>query len=232
LTRCCCLFAWQVQLRALAEAEAELRRREEAAAASAAARAGKSAAAEPGAAERRQSAEQHQAAPAPATPPPPAAPPGSLNVVDALREEGNACLRAGAPARAAALYSEALRPAATGVNRPLRAAAAATLYANRAAAHLALRDWEAAAADAQAAVTLQAGHVKALHRLATARSALGHFRQAVAACRAGEAALAAAGDRSRAFQPLLEQARASAALLRACFSSARVCVCVCVLPSR
>jgi hypothetical protein len=87
------------------------------------------------------------------------------------------------------------------------AAAAATLYSNRAAAHLALSDWDAAAADAQAAVTLQPAHVKALRRLATARNALGHFRQAVAACRAGEAALAATGDRSRAFQPLLEQVR-------------------------
>ena len=82
---------------------------------------------------------------------------------------------------------------------------AATLYANRAAAHVALSNWEAAVTDAQAAVTLQPSHSKAFHRLATALSALGRFREAVKACRSGAAALAAAGDRSNVFQLLIDQ---------------------------
>ena len=140
-------------------------------------------------------------------------------------------MRAGDPARAVELYSEALRPAATGapasgcsqgthhcavnssvltlclagVNRPMSASLAATLYSNRAAAHVALSNWEAAALDAQAALVWQPGHTKAAHRLATALNALGRFREAVKACRAGAAALAAAGDHSPAFQLLIEQ---------------------------
>ena len=52
---------------------------------------------------------------APPTPQPAPAPvPDSASVVNKLREEGNARMRAGDPARAAELYSEALRPAATG----------------------------------------------------------------------------------------------------------------------
>lgn len=160
----------------------------------------------------------------------------SASVVNKLREEGNARMRAGDPARAVELYSEALRPASTGefalgrlssaagclscvaermltslrsgVNRSMSAALAATLYSNRAAAHVALSNWEAAVCDAQAAVILQPGHVKAAHRLATALSALGRFREAVKACRDGAAALAAAGDRSAVFQHLIEQVRA------------------------
>ena len=89
----------------------------------------------------------------------------------------------------------------------MTALAAATLYSNRSAAHAALGDWQAAAADAQAAVTLQPDHLKALRRLATACCQLGRFRQAMAACRKGEEVLNAKGDRSQAFQPLLEQAR-------------------------
>jgi tetratricopeptide (TPR) repeat protein len=90
---------------------------------------------------------------------------------------------------------------------------AATLYANRAAAHVALSNWEAAVSDAQAAVTLQPSHSKAFHRLATALIALGSFREAMNACRAGAAALAATGDRSNTFQLLIEQARSARAWL-------------------
>ena len=89
----------------------------------------------------------------------------------------------------------------------MSAALAATLYSNRAAAHVALSNWEAAVTDAQAAITLQPGHTKALHRLATALSALGRFREAVKACRAGAAALAAAGDHSAVFQHLIAKVR-------------------------
>ena len=91
----------------------------------------------------------------------------------------------------------------------MSASLAATLYSNRAAAHVALRNWEAAVSDAQAAVTLQPDHTKAAHRLATALSALGRFREAVKACRTGAAALAAAGDRSSVFQLLIEQVRSA-----------------------
>ena len=91
----------------------------------------------------------------------------------------------------------------------MSSALAATLYANRAAAHVALSNWEAAVTDAQAAVTLQPNHSKAFHRLATALSALGRFREAVKACHSGAAALAAAGDRSSVFQLLMDQARSA-----------------------
>ena len=100
-----------------------------------------------------------------------------------------------------------LTPLLPGVNRPLSAPLAATLYSNLAAAHVALSNWEAAVCDAQAAVILQPGHTKAAHRLATALSALGRFREAVKACRDGAAALAAAGGHSAVFQLLIEQVR-------------------------
>jgi tetratricopeptide (TPR) repeat protein len=232
----------QAQLQALQEAEAELLRREAADSAPAGPPAARGAPSDAG----KTSGHVRKEAPAPPAtppPPPPATPADTLSVVDQLREEGNAFMRAGDAARAAELYTEALRPAATGVklvahaclrrtvppapaliaprrcagvNRQMTAAAAAMLYSNRAAARLALRDWEAAAADAQAAVTLQPAHVKALRRLATAHCELGNFRLAVKACRAGEAALAASGDRSCAFQPLLEQARMALASERLC----------------
>jgi len=224
-----CLQRWKAEL------EAELRRREavpDTVAPAAALKAEGDRSAAP--VKREETAEP----PTPPTPPtPPASVPDSAAVVNKLREEGNARMRAGDPARAAELYSEALRPASTGtaarvppgsskgsfgmartlvitpyptgVNRVMSATTAATLYSNRAAAHVALSSWEAAATDAQAAVILQPGHAKALHRLAAALSALGRFREAMKACRAGEAALAAADDRSAVFQLLIEQVRSA-----------------------
>lgn len=92
----------------------------------------------------------------------------------------------------------------------MSAADAATLYGNRAAAQLVLQSWEAACADAEAALLLAPGHLKCLHRLARARAELRHFAQAVAACRAGQQAQRAGGDRSDLFQSLLNQARTAA----------------------
>ena len=109
----------------------------------------------------------------------------------------------------------------------MSSALAATLYANRAAAHVALSNWEAAVSDAQAAVTLQPEHSKAFHRLATALCALGRFREAVKACRSGAAALAATGDRSNVFQLLMDQVRSphASAVRRATDVSVLACSC-------
>ena len=85
-------LATQAQLAALAEAEAELRRREASHAS------GHEATVRKGAVD---------VAPLPQ-------PTAHGSIVDALREEGNAHMRAGNAQRALELYSEALRPAATG----------------------------------------------------------------------------------------------------------------------
>jgi len=91
---------------------------------------------------------------------------------------------------------------------------AAALLSNRAAAHAVLGRWEDAAADAQAAVTLQPRHTKAHHRLGSAHLQLGRFGAAVAACRAGTTAAAANSDRAAeaVFRQLLDRVSAAASL--------------------
>ena len=85
--------------------EAELRRRNAA-----------SVAVTPGAAEETESDAKSRSRDETAAPPTPvpASGPDPAFVVNKLREEGNAHMRAGDPSRAAELYSEALRPASTG----------------------------------------------------------------------------------------------------------------------
>ena len=85
-----------------------------------------------------------------------------------------------------------------------------TLYANRAQAYLRLRRWERAVGDAKQALALDPTHVKAWHRCALGHLEMHHFAEAVRACRAGQAALVKAGERSTTFQALLAQVRVPA----------------------
>ena len=71
-------------------------------------------------------------------------------------------------ARAVELYTSALEA------RP-----SAVLYANRAAAHLALENCGAALADAESSVQLDASYVKAYYRRAAARFLLGKHAEAL-----------------------------------------------------
>ena len=72
----------------------------------------------PGAAEKTGGVIKHLAVDKTAGPPTPpqfaASEQDPTSVVNTLREQGNARMRAGDPTRAAELYSEALRPASTG----------------------------------------------------------------------------------------------------------------------
>jgi tetratricopeptide (TPR) repeat protein len=86
------------------------------------------------------------------------------DVLEVLREEGNAAIAAGDYARAAALYSRVL--AARPSFAPL---------ANRALAYLKLHDYRGAIADSTDALRMDAFHTKSWMRRAAARSALGQY---------------------------------------------------------
>ncbi|KAF8069556.1 RPAP3 [Scenedesmus sp. PABB004] len=86
-----------------------------------------------------------------------------------LKERGNRLYQAGYFADAAECYS-----------RSLAAAPSAAAFANRAAARLKLGQPAEAEADCSAALALDGGYVKALHRRGTARRALGRHLDAAA----------------------------------------------------
>ncbi|KFM24445.1 RNA polymerase II-associated protein 3 [Auxenochlorella protothecoides] len=86
-----------------------------------------------------------------------------------LREEGNEHFRKGRLNEAAASYTTSLKL------KPTPAA-----FANRAAVYLKRREWDRAEADCSACLELDAGFVKAYHRRATAREALGDMHGAAA----------------------------------------------------
>ncbi|KAL6778214.1 RPAP3 [Auxenochlorella protothecoides x Auxenochlorella symbiontica] len=88
---------------------------------------------------------------------------------EGLREEGNEHFRKGRLNEAAASYTTSLKL------KPTPAA-----FANRAAVYLKRREWDRAEADCSACLELDAGFVKAYHRRATAREALGDMHGAAA----------------------------------------------------
>ncbi len=110
--------------------------------------------------------------PAPAAPAPPRPPP-----LEELREAGNAAMRRGDAASAAKLYSRML----------LLAPDSVVALANRAQAHLALREPRLAALDATDALRRDPYHVKCWVRRAAARTALGMHAAAVSDLRAAAA---------------------------------------------
>jgi len=85
----------------------------------------------------------------------------------ALKDEGNALFSAGRFGAAVEAYS-----------RALEAEASAVLFANRAAAHLKTEAFGAAIADADAALALDGGYVKAYYRRGSALLALARFKLA------------------------------------------------------
>ena len=99
---------------------------------------------------------------------------------DREKERGNDCFRSGEVAEAAAHYTRAL---------DLHPTAAA--YANRAAAHLKLKKWDAVDADCGAALALDPAYAKALTRRCAARIELKRYEEALGDA---EAALELAPD--------------------------------------
>ena len=99
---------------------------------------------------------------------------------DREKERGNDCFRSGEVAEAAAHYTRALE---------LHPTAAA--YANRAAAHLKLKKWDAVDADCGAALALDPAYAKALTRRCAARIELKRYEEALGDA---EAALELAPD--------------------------------------
>ena len=99
---------------------------------------------------------------------------------DREKERGNDCFRSGEVAEAAAHYTRALEL------HPTNAA-----YANRAAAHLKLKKWDAVDADCGAALALDPAYAKALTRRCAARIELKRYEEALGDA---EAALELAPD--------------------------------------
>lgn len=89
-----------------------------------------------------------------------------LAAADALKEQGNAALKAGEFAKAVELYTSALEASSTGPNAHL-------YYCNRAAARKSLGDFEGMATDCAAAIALKPDYAKAHMRNASALLALG-----------------------------------------------------------
>jgi translocation protein SEC72 len=116
-------------------------------------------------------------------PPPPAAsnPKRSAQVAK-LRDSGNAALRAGKPQDAARLYTLAVDMAAGRPGwEPVDTARdeLATLYANRAQAHMAARDWALGAVDAECSVELKRqGNTKAWWRRGKCLLEMGRLEEA------------------------------------------------------
>jgi translocation protein SEC72 len=117
-----------------------------------------------------------------APPPPTAANPKRSAQVAKLRDSGNASLRAGKPADAVRLYTLGLDMAA---GRPgwepvdLARDELAQLYANRAQAHMAARDWALGAVDAECSVELKRqGNTKAWWRRAKCLLEMGRLDEA------------------------------------------------------
>ena len=131
--------------------------------------------------------------------------------LEGLKGEGRAAVAAGDFAGAGEAYTRALEllGAGPGGGDP---GARAVAYSNRAHCWLARGNFELAAVDASSAAELQPEWPKPLYRLAQARLGLGEYPAAVAAARRGEALLAAAGDCSREFAPLLDKIAVVAAL--------------------
>jgi tetratricopeptide (TPR) repeat protein len=98
------------------------------------------------------------------------------------QDRGNESLKLGTPfhcRQAAACYSQAL---AQGLSDPK---ANSVFYANRAQAHLQLRNWGKALADGRAAVELHPGNVKAAFRAAKAAAQLGKHDEVLHMCAIG-----------------------------------------------
>jgi translocation protein SEC72 len=116
-------------------------------------------------------------------PPPPAAsnPKRSAQVAK-LRDSGNAALRSGKSADAVRLYTLAVDMAAGRPGwEPVDTARdeLATLYANRAQAHMAARDWALGAVDAECSVELRRqGNTKAWWRRAKCLLEMGRLEEA------------------------------------------------------
>jgi translocation protein SEC72 len=115
-------------------------------------------------------------------PPPTAANPKRSAQVAKLRDSGNASLRAGKPADAVRLYTLGLDMAA---GRPgwepvdLARDELAQLYANRAQAHMAVREWALGAVDAECSVELKRqGNTKAWWRRAKCLLEMGRLDEA------------------------------------------------------
>ena len=115
---------------------------------------------------RRAARSAAPAPPPPPLPPPPPPPRAPGDALDALHAAGVAAIAAGDVARAASLFSRVVAARAPGLP-------AAPALANRCLAHLKLREYRAAIADASAVLRADAAHVKSWMRRAAARNALG-----------------------------------------------------------
>eukprot|EP00887_Chlorella_sp_A99_P007902 scaffold12.g7902.t1 len=126
-----------------------------------------------------------------------------------LKERGNAHVQQGSYEEAVRAYSEAIasldEPA--GSDEQLLA----TLLSNRAHAHLQLRRYSEALADAQQAHRLLPTWPKSLHRLAEAHLALRQYAEAAGACKAGERLSPLNSEGHGDFTPLMDRVAVVAA---------------------
>jgi DnaJ family protein C protein 7 len=96
-----------------------------------------------------------------------------IQLLKTKKEEGNEAFGAGRAAEAVQLYTEALNvfPDAIGIN--------STLFSNRAAAHMKIRNYQEALDDCNKAIELDETNLKAYRRKATCETALEKFEEAV-----------------------------------------------------
>jgi tetratricopeptide (TPR) repeat protein len=145
-----------------------------------------------------------------ASPAPAPAPPSAEERAETQKARGNAAFKKRRYKQAIGSYGEAIRL------QP----ANHVLWANRAAAHGCVGDWEASALDAQACVEREPGFVKGWFRLAKARTQLKQLPAAHEAIQTGlrtaeEGAAAAAAEGAAAVGGPLEEMRALLAEIEA-----------------
>ncbi|GBG29827.1 Small glutamine-rich tetratricopeptide repeat-containing protein 2 [Hondaea fermentalgiana] len=109
-------------------------------------------------------------------------------MAEAKKDAGNDAFRAGDHEKAVKLYTEAIE--LDELNH--------VLYANRAAAYLALKQWEDARTDAKKCLAMDASFVKAYLRLATAEKELNNHEEALRVVKEGMKLLPSASGKKSA----------------------------------
>lgn len=121
-------------------------------------------------------------------------------VQESLKVEGNSSFKSGDSTRAIELFSKALAlPGGNAVGK-------STLFSNRSACYMVLRDYEAALEDAEQAIQSNSTWPKAHSRKAAALYALGRFREAAEAY-VGASEVAGSGPEAEEYRKMEAKAR-------------------------